>query len=120
MNRKLAIVLAAVAAAFLVIWAAGARAQSLEPHAWIMDDDRYKRDPDSNGHRAGCCGTSHCQPAQPGDLVRRPDGSVLHVPSGTSLPAGSKAVYLTADPKRRAYACVVDRKLVCAALKGDG
>ena len=100
--------------------ASPALGQDIVPHAWIMDDEHYKRDADMDGNRAGCCGESHCQPAASGELVTLPDGGVLHVPTGTSLPKNSKAIYLTADPEGKPYKCLVGGRLVCAALPGEG
>lgn len=116
---RLALTAAVAAVALFPATVAGAQ-DRVVPHAWIMDDQNYRQDPDENGTRSGCCGASHCRPAAPGEIVKRPDGGVLHVPTGTVLPPTSKAIYLTADPERRDFICVIGGKLVCAALKGEG
>jgi hypothetical protein len=83
-----------------------------ESHQWIMDDTRYRTEAGS-----GCCGISHCRPAGPGELVFTKDG-YLHVPTGTTLRYGSKAVYPTRDPQGRVFICVTD-ELVCVFPGGS-
>lgn len=90
------------------------------PHDWLMDDKRYRQDPDENGTRAGCCATSHCRPAKPEDFERMADGALCHLPTGSCLPMTSRAIYLSADPERRSWVCIIGGRMVCAALAGEG
>jgi hypothetical protein len=83
-----------------------------EPHSWIMDDTRYRTEAGK-----GCCGAAHCRPAGPGELVFTKDG-YLHVPTGSTLGYGSKAVYPTRDPQGRLFICVTD-ELVCVFPGGS-
>lgn len=98
----------------LILLPGVAMAQHTGPGSWIPANPAYVTD--SGMH---CCGTSHCTPLTDGEIERTGSGW-LHVPTQTELSDKSRAIYLTADPERKLFACVWGGKLQCLFLKGEG
>jgi hypothetical protein len=75
-------------------------------YVWIRDPEFRTED----GRH--CCSDQHCRPAAAGELEF--NGAVWrHVPTGTELAVGSRAIYNSRDPAGRTFMCIMGGHMVC-------
>ncbi len=88
-----------------VTLASPALAQHTGPGAWIPANPAYVNEAGTH-----CCGTQHCSPPQPGEIMRLP-GGWIHIPTMTVLPIGTQGIYPSEEAQM--FACVWGGKLQC-------
>jgi hypothetical protein len=93
-------------AAVMAALASPALAQHSGPGEWIPANPAYV-----NAQGTHCCGTNHCRPPEPNEVMRVP-GGWMHIPTMTVLVDGTQGIYPSEEAQM--FVCVWDSKFQCA------